>query len=48
MLVQTLTKQKIWEHDEINLPAEDILDDVDDISNTTIEDQVGKLPNLAY
>lgn len=45
MLVQTLTKQKIWEHDEINLPAEDILDDVDDISNTTIEDQVVEADN---
>lgn len=35
-LLQVITKQKIWEHDEIQLPADDLLDDVEDISESII------------
>lgn len=45
-LVQTLSKQKIWEHDDINLPIDDTLEDVDDVSNETIEQKDEAIPNV--
>ena len=38
--------QKIWEHDDINLPIDDTLDDVDDVSNSTIEPKEEVIPNV--
>ena len=35
-LVQALGIQKIWEHDDINMPIDDTLEDVDDVSNATM------------
>lgn len=45
-LVQSVGKQKIWEHDDINLPIDDTLDDVDDVSNSTIEPKEEVIPNV--
>lgn len=39
-LVQTLGKQKIWEHNDIDFPIDDTLEDVDDISNTKIQEPI--------
>lgn len=45
-LVQSVGKQKIWEHDDINLPIDDTLEDVDDVSNETIEQKEEAIPNV--
>lgn len=39
-LVQTLGKQKIWEHNDIDFPIDDTLEDVDDVSNTKIQEPI--------
>ena len=45
-LVQSIGKQKIWEHDDINLPIDDTLEDVDDVSNSTIDPKEEVIPNV--
>lgn len=45
-LLQSVGKQKIWEHDDINLPIDDTLEDVDDVSNETIEQKEEAIPNI--
>jgi hypothetical protein len=45
-LVQSVGKQRIWEHDDINLPIDDTLEDVDDVSNSTIEPKEEVIPNV--
>lgn len=45
-LVQTLSEQKIWEHDDINLPIDDTLEDEDDVSNETIEQKDEAILNV--
>ena len=45
-LLQSVGKQKIWEHDDINLPIVDTLEDVDDVSNETIEQKEEAIPNI--
>ena len=45
-LVQSVGKQEIWEHDDINLPIDDTLEDVDDVSNEIIEQKEEAIPNV--
>ena len=45
-MVQSIGKQKIWEHDDINLPIDDTLEDVDDVSNSTIDPKEEVIPNV--
>ena len=45
-LVHSVGKQEIWKHDDINLPIDDTLEDVDDVSNEIIEQKEEAIPNV--